>query len=152
MSLAHSLQANHLRCLLSSRPLQIKYACAMIETGTRHTILICACTNPEEVAGILRTFHLSLLISNVKHVLLHLARAPIVQVNAYRTRAITQSVSRNPRSDLGFLWLRFSNLNHNMLAPQVPLLCPERRGASRYLSSSYILGPCESAKEEEKEV
>ena len=98
MSLAHALQVNHLRCLLSSCLLQIKYACAMIETGTRHAILICACTNPEEVAGILRTFHLSLLISNVKHVLLHLARAPIVQVNAYRTGAITQSVSRNPRS------------------------------------------------------
>jgi hypothetical protein len=79
MSLAHALQANHLRCLLSSCVLQIKYACVMIETGTRHTILICACTNPEEVAGILRTFHLSLLISNVKHVLLHLARAPIVK-------------------------------------------------------------------------
>ena len=44
------------------------------------------------------------------------------------------------------------NLNHNMLAPQVPLLCPERRGASRYLSSGYMLGPCESAKEEEEEV
>jgi hypothetical protein len=41
------------RCLL-----QIKYACAMIETGTRHTILICACTNPGKVAGILRTFRL----------------------------------------------------------------------------------------------
>jgi hypothetical protein len=54
--------------------------------------------NPEKVAGILRTFRLSLLISNVKRVLLHLARAPIVQVNAYRTRAIAQSVSRNPRS------------------------------------------------------
>jgi len=93
MSLAHALQVNHLRCLLSSCLLQIKYACAMIETGTRHAILICACTNPEEVAGILRTFHVSLLISNVKHVLLHSARAPIVQVNAYRTRAITQSVS-----------------------------------------------------------
>ena len=44
------------------------------------------------------------------------------------------------------------NLNHNMLAPQVRLLCPERRGASRYLSSGYMLGPCESAKEEEEEV
>ena len=60
----------------------------MIETGTRHTILICACTNPEKVAGILLTFRLSLLISIVKRVLLHLAREPIVQVNAYRTRAI----------------------------------------------------------------
>jgi hypothetical protein len=30
-------------------------------------------------------------------------------------------------------------VTHNMLAPQVPLLCPERRGASRYLSSGYIL-------------
>jgi hypothetical protein len=39
-----------------------------------------------------------------------------------------------------------------MLAPQVHLLCPERRGASRYLSSGYMLGPCESAKEEEEEV
>ncbi len=34
MSLAHALRANHLRCLLSSCLLQIKYACAMIETGT----------------------------------------------------------------------------------------------------------------------
>jgi hypothetical protein len=39
-----------------------------------------------------------------------------------------------------------------MLAPQVPVLRPERSGASRYLSSRYMLGPCESAKEEEKEV
>jgi hypothetical protein len=39
-----------------------------------------------------------------------------------------------------------------MLAPQVRLLCPERRGASRYLSSGYMLGPWESAKEEEEEV
>jgi hypothetical protein len=30
--------------------------------------------------------------------------------------------------------------------------CAERRGASRYLSSGYMLGPCESAKEEEEEV
>ena len=51
-----------------------------------------------EVAGILRTFRLFSLISNVKRVLLHFARTHIVQVNAYRTRAITQSVSRNPRS------------------------------------------------------
>ena len=35
---------------------------------------------------------------NVKRVLLHLARAPIVQVNACRTRAITQSPNKNPRS------------------------------------------------------
>jgi hypothetical protein len=54
------MRANHLRSLFSSCLLQIKYACAMIETGTRHTILICACTNHEKVAGILRTFHLSL--------------------------------------------------------------------------------------------
>jgi hypothetical protein len=60
MSLAHALRASHLRYLLSSCLLQIKYACAMIATGTRHTILICACTNPEKVAGILQTF-LSLL-------------------------------------------------------------------------------------------
>ena len=33
-----------------------------------------------------------------KCVLLHLARTPIVQVNAYRIRAITQKVSRNPRT------------------------------------------------------
>jgi hypothetical protein len=39
-----------------------------------------------------------------------------------------------------------------MLAPQVRLLCPERRGASRYLPSGYMLGPCESAKEQEEEV
>jgi hypothetical protein len=48
MSLAHALRANHLRFLLSSCLLQITYACAMIETGTRHSILICACTNPEK--------------------------------------------------------------------------------------------------------
>jgi hypothetical protein len=50
MSLAHALRANHLKFLLPSCLLQIKYACAMIETGTRHTILICSCTNPEKVA------------------------------------------------------------------------------------------------------
>ena len=46
------------------------------------------------------------LLANVKcetcavtlHLSDNLARAPIVQVNAYRTRAITQSVGRNPRS------------------------------------------------------
>jgi hypothetical protein len=56
------------RCA-STAGIPIKYARAMIETGTRHTILICACTNPEEVRGILRTFRLSLLISNVNRVL-----------------------------------------------------------------------------------
>jgi len=47
ISLAHALRANHLKCRLSSCLLQNKYACAMIETGTRHTIPICACTKPE---------------------------------------------------------------------------------------------------------
>ena len=56
-------------CVLQA--LQPRLKGAMIETGTRHTILICACTNPEKVAGILRTFRLSSLMSNVKRVLLH---------------------------------------------------------------------------------
>ncbi len=59
---------------------------------------ITVCTNHRKVTGILRTFSLSLLISNVKRVLLHSMRAPTVQVNTYRTRAITQKDSRNPRS------------------------------------------------------
>jgi hypothetical protein len=55
--------------------LQIRYSCATIATDTRHTTLICACTKPDKVAGTPQTFSLSLLISNVKRVLLHSARA-----------------------------------------------------------------------------
>ena len=90
---------------------------------------------------ILRTFHLSLLLSNE-------TCAVTLGARTYRTSKRVQDkgyhTKRQQESEV--------NLNHNMLAPQVPLLCPERRGASRYLSSGYMLGPCESAKEEEKEV
>ena len=70
MSLADALRANHLKCRLSSCVLQIRYACATIATDIRRTTLICACTKPDKVAGTLQTFRLSLLISNVKRVLL----------------------------------------------------------------------------------